>query len=1474
MDERDRYPETRSENAAEPAAAKADPGDWPETASIGRYRIEKVLGTGGHGRVYLARDEELQRLVAIKVPFRRRLARPQDVEAYLKEARVVAQLDHPAIVPVYDFGREESGRCYLVSKYIEGSDLAQIIRTSPLSYRQAAELVATVAEALHHAHCRGVIHRDVKPSNILVDRSGRPFLADFGVALTEGDFGQPTALTGTVPYMSPEQARGEGHRLDGRSDIFSLCVTFYELLTGRRPFRAPSLPELLERIATAEPRPPRHFQDDIPRELERICLKGLSKRVADRYPTARDLADDLRFCLAHSAATQSVEFLAKPTQTAVPSAPSPATPSGSEIDFSIKVLPKGLRSYDAGDADYFLHLLPGPRDRDGLPESVRFWKHRIGPAHRADRFAVGLIYGPSGCGKTSLVKAGLLPVLSADVATVYVEATSRTTEARLLAGLREQCPRLPEGWNLTDCVTALRREPDLSEHRTLLLVLDQFEQWLHAGAGDGRLELMRALRQCDGRRVQCLILVRDDFWLATSRFMHDLEVPIVEGHNSAMVDLFDLRHAWKVLAGFGRALGSLPEPPQPLAKDQRLFLDQSVALLAEGGKVICVRLALFAEMMKSRPWTPATLKSTGGATGLGVTFLEETFAAPTAPAKYRMHQAAVRRILKTLLAEARIEIRGHVRSRRELLEASGYVQRPEDFEELVQILDQELRLLAPAAPEEVGSDGAARIERPPEEQYYQLAHDYLVPSVRDWVQEKQKATRSGRAELRLAERTRLWHAQPESKQLPSWWEWLSIRLLTKKQFWSPPERQLMRAAARHHLRRAMALAALLLVLAWGSIEIYARYHAHALLDRLIVADTADVLHVIAQMEPLRRWVNPLLRAAMEESYEETPSASGQKRLLHASLALLPSDVQQVEYLRRRLLEASPVELRVLREALAAHRETLSEDLWRVVADLRAPRSERFRAACALAAWDADESRWATHALEVAGWLVSERPPLLTQWIEILFPVRGELIPVLKSLIGRSENPQSRQHAILVLSEFLRDDAAALVELNRSAGDEERSIVARPLRGHGERAVELLVREMSLTPPPDAPEPTKEAIAKRHAAAALALVLLGRPELVWPLLAASEDPRVRSYLIHGLASSGVDPATVVRRFADEPDVSARRALLLAIGKYEPATLGKRERDALANQLIALYQNDPDSGIHAAARWLLRRWGFADRVAEADAALRTRGQDRERNWYHTREGHLMIIVRAPVTFWMGSPPNEADRRGDETLHREVIESSFAIAAEETTLGQFRRFRTDYDRGRQTPAELQWPVVRVNHDIAMAYCHWLSRQEGIAEDQMCYDAAADGSVTPRSDCLKRTGYRLPTEFEWEYACRSGTRTHRHFGYCDELLAAYDWYSKNSEGRPHPVGSLMPNDLGLFDLYGNAVEWCQNGYATFPTRDLDVQGKFRAVRGSSFLSDPSRLRSADRMGLHRSTPTVSIGFRVARTLDASVLTPKGGAR
>jgi hypothetical protein len=195
----------------------------------------------------------------------------------------------------------------------------------------------------------------------------------------------------------------------------------------------------------------------------------------------------------------------------------------------------------------------------------------------------------------------LLPRLPKQALSVYVEATPEDTEARLLRALRKECPDLPGEAGLVDALVLARQGRVLRHGQKVLLVLDQFEQWLYARRGEEDPELVAALRQCDGEHVQAIVLVRDDFWMAATRFMGDLEIELIQGLNVAAVDLFDPRHARQVLAAFGQAYGTLPRRSGDINRDQDAFLDHAITELAEDGKVICVRLALFAEMVKGKP---------------------------------------------------------------------------------------------------------------------------------------------------------------------------------------------------------------------------------------------------------------------------------------------------------------------------------------------------------------------------------------------------------------------------------------------------------------------------------------------------------------------------------------------------------------------------------------------------------------------------------------------------------------------------------------------------------------------------------------------------------------------------------------------------------------------------------------------------------------------------------------------------------
>ncbi len=523
----------------------------------------------------------------------------------------------------------------------------------------------------------------------------------------------------------------------------------------------------------------------------------------------------------------------------------------------------------------------------------------------------------------------------------------------------------------------------------------------------------------------------------------------------------------------------------------------------------------------------------------------------------------------------------------------------------------------------------------------------------------------------------------------------------------------------------------------------------------------------------------------------------------------------------------------------------------------------------------------------------------------------------------------RRYAAVWNSDAVKFESIPLYGLESTAHLQK----CRELIANGYRPVSFSIARTTATGPlvtasvwqrPTVQEDVKDRLAERQARAAIALVRMGNAEKVRSLLQHSPDPRLRSFIINWLSPFEADPKVVADELdridpaaatvADSPptthhspltnqrmdailfhpETSVRRALILAMGTFGAAGLSPGEREPLVGKLLDLYRSDPDCGIHGAAEWTLRKWGQQDKLKEVDAQLMKRKEFHPRRWYVNSQGQTFAVIEGPVEFPMGSPPTDTERHPEnEGPRRIMIPRSFAVATKEVTIEQFQRFlkeaKITIERYLLSPGYLSkfspdagGPWLGPDWFSAAHYCNWLSEQEGLPKDQWCYvpneaGAYAEGMSIP-ADVLERTGYRLPTSAEWEYACRAGAATSRYYGHSPDLLDAYAWLRSNSDEHARSCGSLLANDLGLYDMLGNTCEWCQE---SANASELGMQGRrhdavrmsesisrkyaplfVRLLRGGSYASQPANVRSTDSGGNAASFRNAVNGFRPARTL------------
>jgi formylglycine-generating enzyme required for sulfatase activity len=719
----------------------------------------------------------------------------------------------------------------------------------------------------------------------------------------------------------------------------------------------------------------------------------------------------------------------------------------------------------------------------------------------------------------------------------------------------------------------------------------------------------------------------------------------------------------------------------------------------------------------------------------------------------------------------------------------------------------------------------------------------------------------------------------------------------------------------------------------AQLERSRRDRAQAQVDALLNASPGAVAGILESLRLDQEEVLPRL----QELWDDPGLPERQRQ--RVALALLPVDPSQVDYLYEHLLDAEPDEVRVFVQQLSGHKGELTERLWAALEQPGKDHQDRqLRAAAALATYDKEGRRWSEAAGPVAGRLVEIDPAYLSAWKEALRPVRDRLLEPLAAVFRdrTEERAAERSLAASVLADYAADRPETLAGLLQDADEQQFAVLFSRVEANPGPVAAALKQTVGKALGAQKTQDDKERLARRQANATVALLRLGQADAVWPLLKHSPDPSRRTYLLHRLGPLGADPRVLVRRLDEEPDVSARRALILALGEFTEEQLPAEVRRPLTAKLLAWYRDDLDPGTHAAIDWLLQHdkegdvarklaWGQTDALSRLDGALallrnqvqlggvlaavpagplhllpalhlgpEEGGRAREtpdprRRWYVNGQGQTMVVLPGPVQFRMGSPAWEQNRYHDEAQQLRTIPRSYALAARPVTVAEFQRFlgadptiKKQYDAGghaadllkKRSPAA-DGPMILVDWYTAAAYCNWLSQQEGIPEAEWVYPRDP-GKIRPgmvmQAGYLRRTGYRLPTEAEWEYACRAEAETSRYYGASEEMLLRYAWHLQNAHERAWPVGQKKPNDFGFFDMHGNVWTWCQDRYGPYPEAGGDepvvdgedkdtADAESRLLRGGSFISYAVYVRSASRYRFAPAFRSDNFGFRPART-------------
>jgi formylglycine-generating enzyme required for sulfatase activity/tRNA A-37 threonylcarbamoyl transferase component Bud32 len=646
---------------------------------------------------------------------------------------------------------------------------------------------------------------------------------------------------------------------------------------------------------------------------------------------------------------------------------------------------------------------------------------------------------------------------------------------------------------------------------------------------------------------------------------------------------------------------------------------------------------------------------------------------------------------------------------------------------------------------------------------------------------------------------------------------------------------------------------------------------------------------LAVLKPYAEEVTPLLSAIVNDK-RSTPT-----QILRSRTALLSLDPQLkmtepeiCKLVCQEMKSLSAGDVKSLKDYLIPTVQPYKEHFWSEVLERGADPDRWFVGVVFLATLDPDSERWELISSDLVGQLLSKKLLEMGDWIQTLKPVKHVLLKPLRAKFIAADKERERFLSAFAISEMFADHPELLTELVTTCIPSQFPALITPLKSNPEYAIKTLDKTLHERIPDDTSAIRMEELIRQKANAACALTALGRFDMVKDMLMLSADPRIRTMWIHQLSACNVPSDTLIGISKSDLNPDQTSAIFAAFTLYGSDNMLESERKKMIPKLKKAWFDAPDPGIHSLVIHLVKLWNFDEHMKEWEIELSSRTTPKPlptaagtpttasglaRTWQLGPLGIYLTVFPTDLMTTMGSPAEETGRNINEEQYRCRIPRSFAMSQTEVTVKQFLKFKADKIYDTAIATDMQCPINSVSWIEAAQFCRWLSEQEGIPENQMCYPAM-DKIAYPLElpvNFLERTGYRLPTSAEWEYACRSESMRRRCFGDTTKLLSKYAWFAENSENASHPVGELLPNAFGMFDMHGNVQEWTHDNYFADPPASMDgivadATGdeirRLKVVRGGNATDSPIQIRSAVRHNVDEAVQNKLIGFRIAKTM------------